>query len=136
MPDQPAEVRKTREQAWAQGSFQAIEEVAKKHTVNGVIGGTAQDYGRLCLRLPFLIQQSGLCQALAFLEGKSKKEHFHAVLQDFGKVSGATLARARNVSAPEYQRMSAEALRVAVWFKRYAEAVLKVTPGDEDGGER
>ena len=87
-------------------------------------------YGRLCLRLPSLIQYNGLCQALAFLESKGKPEH-RRLLDDLAATTqkatnGAALTNlARTEPGAGYMRLTDEALRCSVFLKRYAEAVLK-----------
>ena len=95
-------------------------------------------YGRLCLRLPFLIRANGLCQTLAFLESKTKNEkpEFGQLIIDLAKVaSGKTgieyCGSARSAPTDVYMLMTREALACAQWFKRYAEAVLKIDPTED-----
>jgi len=114
----------TREQRRAEAVYATIK------SIEGKPG--AQEYGRLCLKLPILLQQNGLCKTLAYLEAKSKRSHFQQVLNDIERVAGVTRQQARQAPATEYQWLSRDTLRTSVWFKRYAEAVLKVSP-DEDG---
>ena|SRR5947209_4029427 len=120
---------RTREQVRA---ATAHELISKVKTETG-----AKEFGRQCLRLPALIHQCGLCQALAFLE--TKKTGNVSVVESLAQVvsapehdlDGAKLAqKAREVGMVEYQWLSREALKSAQWLKRYAEAVLKVKPGD------
>ena len=40
---------------------------------------------------------------------------------------------ARTAKLLEYQQLTREALKCAQWFKRYAEAVLKVQAGGDEG---
>jgi CRISPR-associated protein Cmr5 len=104
----------------------------------------SKKYGRLCLRLPTLISNNGLCQTLAFLEAKGaaieKKPEYKNLMGDLAVATGdatnweeyANLARTSSGSS--YIRLTAEALRCSLYFKRYAEAVLRVdlTQGDDD----
>ena len=120
----------TREQQRAAAAYKRVKTRDKK-------------YGRQCLRLPALIHQCGLCQALAFLEAKE----LHEVLDDLAWViwasddeenrpKGPALAdKARGTGMAEYQWLSREALKSAQWLKRYSEAVLKVKPGEDTAGE-
>jgi CRISPR-associated protein Cmr5 len=100
----------------------------------------SRKYGGLCLKLPAMIQFNGLCQTLGFYEAKGKGEATNEhtrLLNDLGGMvrsnhSGAELAeRARTAELPEYLHLSREALACSIWLKRYAEAVLRVTPGEE-----
>lgn len=133
-----AERKPTRDQKRAQEAYQAIRRVKDQ-------GRFAENYGRQCLRLPALIHQCGLCQALAFFQAKGGevgdkkgKEYFHQVLQDLAKVSGLgesgekLAERAWSEDMKTYQWMTREAMASAQWLKRYAEAVLKVESGGED----
>ncbi len=131
-------VVRTREQQRAEKAFQRIRAASNEPW--------AREYGRLCLRLPALIQQCGLCQALTFYEakgaadvrGQSRNPEFHRLLEDLAEVSGLAPNRAvlldevRKADLVRYQWMTRELLRCAVWFKRYAEAYLKVQPGEEE----
>lgn len=103
-----------------------------------------KDYGSMALRFPALLRSAGLVQALAFGASRNNKAHkqfvydFVAVL---GKLEGEHLegeqafkeyfGRVREAELPEYLRMTREALAVADWFKRFAQSVLKVEPGED-----
>ncbi len=130
-----SEMKTTRTQERAQAAFKAVMEIKGEKW--------SDDYGRQCLNLPALIHQCGLCQALAFLVAKGadeeKKPYFKKLLNDLALTSKLSDIRdwetltqqSREVRMQEYQRMSREILSCALWFKRYAEAVLKVEPGGE-----
>ena len=119
---------RSRDQERAVAAFKAVSDAeGKPH---------AKDYGRQCLRLPLLIRQDGLCLTMAFLEGKAKKsesDYFGRLLGDFQRAIGIHSARVRECDASEYQRLSREALRTSLWFKRYAEAVLHASLEDDQG---
>lgn len=124
----------TRSQRMAQAAFQSIEEAAKQPW--------KEKYGRFCVRLPALIQQCGLCQALTFLRAKATDEHakpLQQLLDDLAGASGwaengeALLQQVRTVDMTTYQRMTMELLRCAEWFERYAEAYLKIQRGADEG---
>src|SRR5437870_4831969 len=102
MPEPPDDKQITREQRRAQAAYEAVKLMEQ--------APGAADYGRLCLKLPVLIQQSGLCQTLAFLEAKSKKAHFQQVLENIESVTGINRAQVRTASVLDYQRMSREAV--------------------------
>jgi CRISPR/Cas system CMR-associated protein Cmr5 small subunit len=99
----------------------------------------AKEIGRQCLRLPALIHQCGLCQAVAFLESKKFQSvvgHLAEVVQapdhDSKKtVDGQTFAKLiRETGMVQYQWLTREALKSAQWLKRYSEAILNLKPGD------
>lgn len=116
---------KTREQQRAQGAYEKI--AAMKDADND------KAYGRVCIHLPELIHRNGLCQTVAFLEAKgAKKPWFAQVLGDLAAVtklarSGQEFAaEVRKAQLSDYQRFTRESLACSQWFKRYAEAILKV----------
>ncbi len=131
---------RTRQQERAAEAYRRV--VAVK---DGGSGKTElEQYGRQCLRLPAMIQQAGLCQAVAFLQAKAKsspQSPFAMALTDLAGVMGeADLPRtAREANLVAYLQLTREALRSAEWMKRYAEAELKARPGDDGataGGTR
>ncbi len=120
----------TKEQIRAK-TIHALIEQAEKQTYKAA-------YGRLCLRLPFLIRANGLCQTLAFLEAKQteKKPEFGQLIADLAKAAAGKAGTeycglARTAQTGEYLQMTREALACGQWFKRYAEAVLKVDPTED-----
>jgi len=117
----------TREQLRAQAAYRAIK--------NAEGSAWTKEYGRQCLHLPALIHQCGLCQALTFLEAKAPKRHeCEHLLADIVSVAAlGSTDRVREAELTEYQRLTREALACAQWFKRYAEAILRVEAGGEEG---
>jgi CRISPR-associated protein Cmr5 len=95
-------------------------------------------YASQCRRMPALIHQSGLCQAVAFLQAKAVGtgaeslavaeflDHFAwAVLHDETDRTPTKFSQmAREEPFSSYQWLSRHALATATWFKRYAEASL------------
>lgn len=118
----------TRDQRRAQSAFQRIKDVERS--------AWPKEYGRQCLRLPALIHQCGLCQALAFLQAKgAKRDECRQLLADIVGVAGLGSAEhVRDAELTQYQILTREALACAQWFKRYAEAILRVEAGGEEGG--
>jgi CRISPR-associated protein Cmr5 len=117
----------TSDQTRAQLAFSKVSEVARRDE------NFKKKYSTACRRLPALIHQCGLCQALAFLQAKVKEDATQALLTDFSsavldmqtKNSREQLAAAaREKPFAEYQWLSRHALSTATWFKRYAEALL------------
>lgn len=118
---------------------------AKAHDLVSGVKATAgaREFGRQCLRLPALIHQCGLCQALAFLEAKKRSDVIDSLAQVVAApergLDGAAFARkSREAGMTEYQWLTREALRSAQWLKRYCEAILNLKLGDteEAGGAK
>ncbi len=120
MPEAPIapKPKPTRDQRRAQAAFDAIDAMRGNPEGKG-------DYGRYAIRLPALIHAAGLCQALAFLEAKSKKPGVKKLLDDFQRTAGLESKSTRTAGITEYQRMTREAMHCAEWFKRYSEAFLE-----------
>ncbi|HMW03386.1 MAG TPA: type III-B CRISPR module-associated protein Cmr5 [Acidobacteriota bacterium] len=93
-------------------------------------------YGSLAHKLPVLIKTAGLAQALAFVEsrggdeGKLLLRHIAEVVQ---LTNLETLqSTVRKAELRKYIRLTQEILTALVWFKRFAQSVLKVEPGEEN----
>jgi CRISPR-associated protein Cmr5 len=141
-----AEPRLTREQERAQKAFEKVNSVGENKEEKW-----KKDYGRLCLRLPALILQCGLCQALTFYQAKGgrtdvKKQEencWYVYLKDLGETIDKVeykkwedyIDDVRNAKLKRYQWLTRETLACAKWFKRYAEAILKVELTDVGGNE-
>jgi CRISPR-associated protein Cmr5 len=98
-------------------------------------------YGALCHRFPLIIRENGLAAAFGFLAAKGKPDSpENLLLAHYATVMGSgsvDTLRQSSISADlsEYRRMTRTALQAAEWFKRYAEAILKVDStgaGEED----
>jgi len=134
----------TRNQERARAAYTKVDNVKDE--------SWGMDYGRQCLRLPALIQQCGLCQAIAFYQSKAGRKdndqekekgrvYFSRLLSDLGEIARIDsdvdrfADKIRNASVPEYVWMTREVIACANWLKRYSEAVLKVKPGEEGDRE-
>lgn len=105
-------------------------------------------YGGLYHKLPVLIRTCGLCQALAFLDSKSRAEGARAeahkaVLRDVSDVlgthwdvsleqsDGASLSeKVSEVGSREYALATRILLQSLVFHKRFAESILGVEATD------
>ncbi len=120
----------TRDQERAQAAYKAITSVRNDK----------KKYGIQCLKLPALIQQCGLCQTTAFFRAKAKNDknsYFFSLLKDLAHAMNANLNgnqtlddKVRTADIGEYLHLTREALACAQWFKRYAEAILRVDSTD------
>ncbi|NLA39802.1 MAG: type III-B CRISPR module-associated protein Cmr5 [Smithella sp.] len=99
-------------------------------------------YGKMALKLPVLVQNAGLLQALAFIEDK-KEDPYKALVKDLAGVLGYgdSAERLRNacIDLPfgEYRYLTRRAMIALTWFKRFAQStwpeILKEAD-DEQGG--
>jgi CRISPR-associated protein Cmr5 len=144
----PESSPRTREQLRAAKAHEIISNIKSKSKPENEV----KSFGRQCLRLPALIHQCGLCQAIAFLEAKAKGKdnEFKKVVESLAHVIGAPMPESqrlngndfakqvREASMVEYQWLTREALKASQWLKRYSEAILGAKATDEDrsaGGE-
>lgn len=94
-------------------------------------------YGTMAHKLPILIRTAGLTQALAFVEAKGAKtaawqDYLNDVAQTIGRAdSQALLQESRNAQLNNYIRLTREVSAALLWYKRFAESILKVEPSDQ-----
>lgn len=94
-------------------------------TIHKVKGSESQAKFRThALRLPTLIKQAGLAQALAFIESRDDegKQLVEAVGAALGRTGIVKLAIAAELS--EYMALSRDVVAAAVWFRRFAQSEL------------
>jgi CRISPR-associated protein Cmr5 len=83
-----------------------------------------------------MVLLNGLRLTVAFFHSKSEKNKSltaHGLyLRDLGEALGTSdLMRSLPGNSTEYRILTSNALKAAAWFKRYAEAVLKVEATSE-----
>ena len=90
-------------------------------------------YGGLCHSLPVMVLESGLTQTLGFLvtRGNGDPNGPEATLvRHIGTILGveddAVLRHVRQVELMDYIFLTQRFLKAMVWFKRYAQSILKV----------
>ncbi len=101
-------------------------------------------YRTLALNFPTMIMQSGLMQAIGFLQAKGKPEH-QTMLQHMANLLGyhtgeqADIERLENAilssDITKYQLLTRKALNASGWLKRYTQALLKSESGNERQGD-
>jgi CRISPR-associated protein Cmr5 len=101
-------------------------------------------YGAMCHRFPLIVRENGLAAAFGFLAAKGgtdAKSPENLLLTHYARVLGASNSAALRQTVitssdlAEYRHLTRQTLAAAEWFKRYAEAVLKVDTtgaGEED----
>lgn len=119
----------TRDQRMAESVYRLVLPLKDQETQR-------KKYGSMAHKLPVLIKTAGLAQALAFVEsrggdeGKKLLDHIAEVvkLNNHNTLQSAI----RQAELRKYIRLTQEILTALVWFKRFAQSVLKVEPGQEN----
>jgi len=98
-----------------------------------------KEYGSMAHKLPVLVRQSGLVQALAFVLTRGKEAHkrlLDDLAQTLGRDNGKALFKdAREADLRAYMWLTRCVLVALSWYRRFAESVLGVKATDE-GEER
>ena len=123
----------TLEQQFAQKIYGQVCEIKPKLQ-------QAKEYGGMAHKLPVLIRQAGLVQALAYVAARGKPGA-KRLLDDLATTLGIEgdhrrdqlLTRSREAPLIEYMRLTHEAIIALTWYKRFAQSVLDVEPTEEGG---
>ncbi len=96
-------------------------------------------YGGMAQELPVLIRTAGLCQALEFVHTRDKPP-LNELLKDLAQAVGLKsadelLEHSRTQKLEQYMWLTQEVLAALLWYKRFAQSILDVKPG-ERGVER
>ncbi|WP_106768718.1 type III-B CRISPR module-associated protein Cmr5 [Paenibacillus faecalis] len=97
--------------------------------ITGLKTDSRQSYGSVCHKFPSMVMLNGLRLTVAYFNSRSNDEQaaYKQYIQHMGQALGVSdLERNMPESSTEYRYLSQNALRASVWFKRYAEAILKV----------
>jgi len=99
-------------------------------------------YGTMAHKMPVLLHTAGLMQAIAFVHAKgTKNEAWKQFLNDLAQTlefsrpeydRDALLRNAQQVEIGDYILLTRRVSNALLWYKRFAESILKVEPGDED----
>lgn len=129
---------KARSQVYAETVFNHVD------SIRGIERNKQKRYGALCHRFPLIVRENGLAAAFGFLAAKAGNdrnspeqlllEHYTSTLGETD--TDALRSKAINSSLIEYRHLTFQTIAAAEWFKRYAEAVLKVDStgiGEEEG---
>jgi len=121
----------TRDQVFAAAVFKKVSDFHKANDK-----AAHKKYGSMAHKLPVLIRTAGLAQALAFLEARGNEDQ-KQLLSDLQAVlkQPKLVANSREAQLDEYARLTREALAALLWFKRFAQSVLKVEASDEPGDD-
>jgi len=113
------------------------------------------DYAALCHMMPPLVRNDGLCQAVAWIEAKAQahpptslsmaygllRTHIASLLADGANDhADQLLTKVREASVTDYMRYTTVLLAASIYYKRFVQSVLGLTPTDadrvRDGGPR
>lgn len=117
-----------RSQKYAQRAFGLIQKVKDDNK-------QVKEYRTLVLNFPTMILQSGLAQAIGFLQAKGKEEHL-LLLAHIAELlvenKDSLHKKILEADLSHYQLLSRQALEAASSLKRYTQALLP-KPKDEQG---
>ena len=123
----------TLQQEYAQKAYEAVESFGERHVKDS---SERTQYGAMAHKLPVLVRQAGLIQALMFVFTRGKKPH-NALLEDLAQVVAGQSAeefirQCREADLANYMWLTRQTLNALEWFKRFAQSVLDVEPGAEE----
>lgn len=124
----------TREQLYAEKVYEQVQKLAT------LTDTQKKKYGGMAHKLPILIRTAGLAQALTFVEARGDKEGLQRKLLDH--IAEVTLQanrdylleRSRKAPIGEYMRLTQQVLDALLWYKRFAQSVLKVDAATAEQG--
>lgn len=119
-----------RSQKYAQRAFGLIQKVKDDNK-------QVKEYRTLALNFPTMILQSGLAQAIGFLQAKGKEEHLLllAHIAELLEENESSLhKKILEADLSHYQLLTRKAIEAASSLKRYTQALLP-KPKDEQGGQ-
>lgn len=119
-----------RSQKYAQRAFGLIQKVKDDNK-------QVKEYRTLVLNFPTMILQSGLAQAIGFLQDKGKEEHLLLlahIAELLGENKDSLHKKILEADLSHYQLLSRQALEAASSLKRYTQALLP-KPKDEQRGQ-
>lgn len=127
----------SREQEYAARVHARVDEFRAQHPNEG--DNDRKRYGSMAHKLPILVRQAGLVQALAFVQSRNKAPTTQ-LLDDLAQTvgSGTTaslLDRSRRANLAEYMVLTDQVMLALKWYKRFAQSVLKVESTDEDDSD-
>ncbi len=123
----------SREQLYAATIYEQVKAIADAYPDEK--DKRRKQYGSMAHKLPILVRQAGLVQALAFVESRGKDPHKQLLghlAETVGEGNaGQVLDRSRTAGLEDYMLLTEKTLLALKWYKRFAQSVLKVKPTDE-----
>lgn len=112
----------TLDQKYALDVYKRVSQVKKEDR---------DSYGGMAHKLPILIRTSGLAQALTYVEsrGNSAQKQLLSDLAATLQTPNLTTA-AITAHLADYMYLTQQTMAALLWYKRFAQSVLDVQPGD------
>lgn len=123
----------TNSQKFAQKAYADVTQISDNYDA-----AYHKKYATMAHRLPILIHTAGLTQALAFVEAKSQtieawQQYFNHVATALGRSDGKALfLESQTAALDKYILLTKQVNDVVVWYKRFAESVLKIDASQAD----
>ncbi|MFF2481931.1 type III-B CRISPR module-associated protein Cmr5 [Paenibacillus sp. NPDC058071] len=124
---------KSIDQTFASAAYLHVQQIKEKEQK---YPGLQRAYGSLCHRFPSMVLLNGLRLTVVFFEAKGSAGKDTAIAQAYNQfiedLKEVLVLKSLNFdSAVQYRQQTRKALKAAVWYKRYAEAILGVTEAQE-----
>lgn len=121
----------SRQQEWAKGALAKVLKAAKSDEAY------VKKYNTACKKGASMVQRVGALQAMAFWMSRSDQE-FVDFAEDLAEVWQKTKAESMrktlmDANTESYMALTRDLTEVALWFRRMAQAELRVA--DDDGNE-
>ena len=119
-----------RSQKYAQRALGLIQKVKEENK-------KVKEYRTLALNFPTMILQSGLAQAIGFLQAKGKEEHLLLlahIAELLEENENSLHKKILEADLSHYQLLTRQAIEAASGLKRYTQALLP-KPKDEQRGQ-
>ena len=122
----------TRSQDWSKSAFERVGASGK-----GPDGSVLDKYRTSCNKMPGLIHQSGLLQALVFQAARDNlgRTYVADLARTYLPAVGGLppthldlIARVQAANLNEYMAMTHDLAEIAQWFRRFAQILLPRTP--------
>lgn len=122
----------TLQQEHAQKVYGKVESFGQRYAKDTA---ERKQYGAMAHKFPVLVRQAGLIQALAFVNTRGKEAH-KTLLEDLAQIAASQSAdefvrQCREADLTTYMWLTRQTLSALEWFKRFAQSVLEVDPGEE-----
>ncbi len=105
--------------------------------------GVKTKYGTLCMKAPIMLKTIGLLQMLEFICSRDEPAamkflgHLASDVHDAKLIGdaneGSLRAKVRNADLLEYMRLTHELDATLLWYRRFAQSLLKASTTDEAG---
>lgn len=127
---------KTRAQSWSLVAFERVTSAKADKTVN------SGKYRTSCMKMPGLIHQSGLLQALVFQVARDKdgaryvddlaRAWYHHDARAAGAGHVGLIQAVQAMELGSYLAATRDLADIAQWFRRFAQIELRDVEGDDE----